>query len=219
MHSLPQAVIFDMDGLMLDTEQLAYSVLTRTVTDLGGDGFPLEVYRKLVGRSAEAVAAIISENMGEAFPVQEILPVWRENYRKTVEECPLPVKPGIFELLEFLEQNHVRRAVATSTALPLTTQKLKKVGLFSHFESFATADKVPAGKPAPDVYLLALRQLDLSVEHCLALEDSPNGVRAAHAAGLRVVMVPDMIAPTPELEAMAHNILPSLNHVRSWLSE
>jgi len=216
MHSYPSAVIFDMDGLMIDTERLAFEVICQTAETFNLS-FPLRVYKKLIGRSTTESVHIVKEEMGEDFPFEKVFPVWSANYLKRVQEGPLPVKEGLYELFDYLESKNIRKVVATSTAMPLAEIKLKKINAWDRFESVATADQVAKGKPAPDVYKLALKNLGLKASECMALEDSPNGIRAAYAAKIPVLMIPDILQPTDELIDKSEDVLPSLKSVGGYI--
>ena len=119
----------------------------------------------------------------------------------------------MLECLESLKKKRLRLAVASSTRWESVQRQLKNAGIFDYFETITTGDKVLHSKPAPDIYLKSLDSLSLSAADCIAVEDSPNGVRAAVAAGIRCVMVPDQIQPDSEMQKSAWKIIKSLNEL------
>ena len=129
------------------------------------------------------------------------------------------LRPGVFELLDFLKAQGIPCAVATSTirqdALPL----LEGTGIFPYLKDAVYGDMVPCGKPAPDIFLLGARRLGAGPGRCLVLEDSPNGIRAAHRAGMIPVMIPDLVLPDKEIRALARAVLDSLSEVPSFIRE
>ena len=126
-------------------------------------------------------------------------------------------RPGIVELLQWLVARGIPRAVATSTRRPLAMRKLEAAGLLPYFDAVCTSSDVPRPKPAPDVYLLAARTLAVDPACCLVLEDSPTGVRAALAAGMTPVQVPDLLEPDEDVRALAHRIVASLGDAQRLL--
>ena len=129
----------------------------------------------------------------------------------------VPHRPGIVELLDWLEARDIPRAVATSTKRPLALRKLRAARLLDRFDAVCTSSDVAQPKPAPDVYLLAAERLGVAPADCLVLEDSPTGVRAALAAGMTPVQVPDMLLPDGEVRALRHRIVGSLGEAQRLL--
>ena len=175
---LPQAVIFDMDGLMLDSERALLGCLAQAGADAGHD-LPEDLLLSLIGSSDAVTRQIIASRVG-AESVDALL---RDSYARYdgIVAGGVPHRPGIIDLLDTLAAHGVPRAVATSTRRPLALRKLETAGLLPYFEHVATSSDVAPAKPAPDIYLLAAHKLGIAPRHCLALEDSPTGVRAALA--------------------------------------
>ena len=208
---LPQAVIFDMDGLMLDSERALLGCLAQAGADAGHD-LPEDLLLSLIGSSDAVTRQIIASRVG-AESVDALL---RDSYARYdgIVAGGVPHRPGIIDLLDTLAAHGVPRAVATSTRRPLALRKLETAGLLPYFEHVATSSDVAHAKPAPDIYLLAAHKLGIAPRHCLALEDSPTGVRAALAAGMTVIQIPDLLEPDETVRALGHAIAGSLHDVR-----
>jgi len=204
---LPQAVIFDMDGLMLDSERAITRCLARAATEQGHD-IERGYWLRMVGTGDAACRAMLAERIGEAAS-RSLLDRCHALYDEIVE-AGVPLRPGIRELLDLLVARGIPRAVATSTKRPLALRKLAAADLLRRFDTVCTSSDVEHPKPAPDIYLLAANRLRVEPGQCLVLEDSPTGVRAALAAGMTPIQVPDMLAPDEEVRALGHRIVASL---------
>ena len=204
------AVLFDMDGLMLDTERMARVAWKRALLERG---FPIDdaTYLRLVGRTVHDAQVILSEIFGPELPFQEIFDLRQSYYDLDIEQNGIPVKPGLFELLDYLETNLIPKAVASSTPTWFAHHKLARAGIDSRFLAIVCGDMVSRGKPFPDLFLEAARQIDAAPQDCVVFEDSEAGVLAAHRAGMLPVMVPDLKQPVPEIREMAYRVLSSLN--------
>jgi HAD superfamily hydrolase (TIGR01509 family) len=214
----PQAILFDMDGLMLDSECLYQKSWKIAAAELG---YALDeaLYLSLVGRSnAEAEKAFV-QVFGADFPVDDFNQRWDQHWHTLVEKQGIPLKPGLLELLDWVEIQGIPKAVGTSSNTAEAHLSLKSAGIFDRFAAIVTVDQVAAGKPAPDIFLEAARRLDTPPEQCLVLEDSNAGVQAAQTAGMAVLMVPDLQTPTVESEAIALQVFTSLHDVRTWLTK
>lgn len=210
-----QAVIFDMDGLMLDTERLAQEAWQQAGTDLGYD-LPDEIYRQAIGRTAPATEAIFRAHFGQDSPFEAIYERKQQYYHTAIAEGRVALKPGLLELLDLIDARGLPKAVATSTARPLALQKLQATHLLERFPHIVCGDEIANGKPAPDIFLAAAAKLQIEPAHCLVLEDSHAGIRAAHAAGMLPVHIPDLVPSTAEISALVHRTVDSLYAVRSF---
>jgi len=213
---LIQAVIFDMDGLMLDTERIAQIAWQRAGTELGYT-LPDEIYLQAVGRTAPATEAIFRGHMGQEAPFDAIYQRKQHYYHAAIEEGQVPLKAGLLDLLDLLDELPLPKAVATSTARPLAEQKLRATGLRERFPFIVCGNEVPNGKPAPDIFLAAAAKLQVTPAHCLVLEDSPAGIRAAHAAGMLAVHIPDLIPTSDEIAEIAYAIVADLHAIPTLL--
>jgi len=203
----PQAVIFDMDGLMLDSERAIIGCLVRAAAAQEA-GIEPDYWLRMIGHGDAACRTMLAERIGEA-PARALLAQGHGYYREAVA-AGLPLRPGIVELLEMLIAHDMPRAVATSTLRELALRKLDMADLLRRFDAVCTGSDVAHPKPAPDIYLLAAQKLGVPPAHCLVLEDSPIGVRAALAAGMTPIQVPDLLPPDDEARALGHRIVASL---------
>ena len=211
---VPAAVIFDMDGLMLDSERAIIGCLAEAAHELGHD-LPEVLWLSMVGHSEAVCRHLLDEAVGEARR-DLILQRSRALYDAIVA-AGMPHRPGIIGILEFLRARGIPRAVATSTRRPLALRKLEASQLLPYFDAVCTSSDVEHPKPAPDVYLLAARTLGIDPVQCLVLEDSPTGVRAALAAGMYPIQIPDLLEPDDAVRALGHAILPSLHDAQALL--
>ena len=215
--SRPDAVIFDMDGLMLDTEPLAARAWGEAAAGLGV-GFDMALAQAMIGRNFADCSAMLRAHYAAPYPVDALLTGWHAAYDAIVEREGLAVKPGVHELLGWLEANAIKRAVATSTRRERAVSKLERTALLPRFHQIVGGDEVARGKPAPDIYVEAARRLSANAASCLVLEDSEPGVRAAFAAGMLPIMVPDLHPPSADLAALDLIVLPTLHDVLRHLT-
>jgi HAD superfamily hydrolase (TIGR01509 family) len=206
----PRAVIFDMDGLLLDSEPL-YRVTWQTAAAELGCPIDDELYTRFVGRGNDESERILLERFGDAFPFDEFRVRWRRDWDERLARAPLARKPGAMELLDLLDARAIPKALATSTPRSIALRCLGD--LATRFVVIVCGDEVEHSKPSPDLFLLISHRLGLTPERCLALEDSEAGVRAARAARMEVIIVPDLIEPSAEIAAMALHVCRSLNDV------
>ena len=201
MMSTVKAVIFDMDGLLLDTEKLLIRFWIQAANEAG---FPMTLEHALSIRSLHRSYAVpyLQGIFGEGFDYFKIRGRRMELISDYLSEHPLELKKGAVELLGFLNENSLLTAVATATDHERTREYLTRVGIFDKFDRIVCATMVERGKPSPDIYIYAAEQLGLKPFECMALEDSPNGVKSAVSAGCRTVMVPDLTEPDGELEGL-----------------
>jgi HAD superfamily hydrolase (TIGR01509 family) len=208
-------VVFDMDGLLVDTETLVRDVMLEAAPAFGGE-LPLEVFLQMVGLPSVDSDAIALAHFGDAFPLEAY---YEEVARRVHAVCEMGValKAGVVELLDHLEAADIPRAIATSSGHATVTRTLTPSGLIPRFNAIIAAGDYPRGKPNPDPFLAAAASLGVDPAHCLALEDSHNGVRAAHAAGMMTVMVPDLLEATEEMHAKCVAVAETLHHVVEML--
>jgi HAD superfamily hydrolase (TIGR01509 family) len=198
-----------MDGLMLDTQRMATDAWKRAAKEFG---FILtdELNLKLMGRTVKDSNAILISELGAGFPVEDCRHLAMEILSEEISKKGIPVKPGLWPLLDYLEEKSINIAVATSTPRKLTVQSLRLTNLINHFQIILTGDEVPNGKPSPDIFLAASELIKTPPANCVVLEDSFSGIRAAYAAKMIPIMVPDLLEPTDEMKSLAHAVVPSL---------
>ena len=212
---LPEAVVFDMDGLMLDSERAINECMARAASDLGHE-LPASLWLQMIGGGDGLCRRLLADRIGADATVE--LLARAEAMYDVVADAGIDHRPGIVDLLDWLVARGIPRAVATSTRRPLAMRKLAAAGLLPYFDAVCTSSDVAAPKPAPDVYLLAASKLGIEPARCLVLEDSPTGVRAALAAGMTPVQVPDMLEPDAAARALGHRIVASLGDAQRLLA-
>lgn len=202
MTKLPiEGVVFDVDGVLFDTERLMHQIWHEVGAKMGWPQ-PGQDYLEFVGNGRSVIFEKMLAFYGPDFPKEDFLTTCSQTLQDRVERDGVPLKPGVREILEFLNQKNIPIAIATSTAMRRTGKRMELTGLSPYFSAMITGDQVTHGKPDPEIYLLACKALGTDPTRTLAVEDSRNGILSASAAGMPTVMIPDMIPPTPELEAL-----------------
>lgn len=207
-----EAVLFDMDGLMFDTERMYQKAWLQAGRQMGVPMEP-EIVDRLRGRNREGCARVCREAFGEDFDFDAMRTACRALMARWIEEDGLPVKPGLYELLAELERRGIPAVLATSTTRDSAWSHLQRAKVDRYFLGAVCGDEVSHSKPDPEVFLKAAALAGRDPARCMVLEDSPAGVRAGAAAGCFTVMVPDLTAPDEELKKLADEILPGLRDV------
>jgi HAD superfamily hydrolase (TIGR01509 family) len=206
------AVIFDMDGLMLDSERIYRQIFNRAAADCDFE-FPASLHETLLGRTVVDMKRIVRGILKNDDLFDRFMDRNHHYHDVCFAEAP-PIKRGLHELLDFLEARKIPKVVATSTPRNAALGRLAKCGLLNRFASISCGDEVVHGKPAPDLFLLAASRIPAQPTQCVVLEDSEAGVTGAHAAGMTVCMVPDLKQPTDDIRQRAQGVYESLVHVR-----
>jgi HAD superfamily hydrolase (TIGR01509 family) len=212
----PKAVIFDLDGLLIDSETLFFDAMT-VVAPRFGVVMDMSRFRTLVGLPRLAHNQKLIEHYGADFPVQDFTAAVYAHINEG-REAVAALKGGVNELLDALEASAVSRALCTSSGRPWVDRHFEAHALAARFNAVITRGDYVNGKPSPEPYLKAAAALGVDPLDCLALEDSHNGVRAAHAAGMMTVMIPDMLEPDAEMQAKTIHIARSLHEVAALFS-
>lgn len=212
-----ELVVFDVDGLMLDTESVWKEAFDKAgnkygISDLGDTLFPL-----LIGKRLEDEQELLDRLLPSDIQDQ-VLNDWRHMGLSSLEK-EVPVKPGLNEILDFLEQHHIKMAVATTTRRELTEERLKRVGVYDRFDYVLCGDEVINRKPDPEIYLSVLKKMDTDARNALVLEDSVVGVEAAYRAGIDCIQVPDIIAPTDVQKKQTVYTAKDLMEARDYIKE
>lgn len=213
-----KGVIFDMDGLLIDTEKLYLRYWKQAAADFGYDMRDEHVFAI---RSLARKFSIpkLKGFFGEGFPTEAVRTRRTELINAHIEANGIELKKGIFELLDFLENLGMKLAVATATPRERTDMYLEKIGEKERFSAVICGDMVINGKPDPEIYLTAAKCLGLPPEECAAFEDSPNGLRSARAAGCKVIMIPDMTQPEPDDKPYYDAVYSSLDKAAAFFEE
>ncbi|MBO0422765.1 HAD family hydrolase [Enterococcus plantarum] len=213
-------VIFDMDGLLFDTE-LIYYQSTQKIADAMNFPYSKEVYLQFLGVSDEEV----QENYHRIYKefgkekVDEFIQRSYDDTYQVFEAGKVPLKEGVLELLDFLDQQDIPRIVASSNVRPAIELLLDGAGIKDRFSGIVSAEDVTRAKPDPQIFRKALASLGTKADNTLIFEDSFHGVTAADAAGIPVIMVPDLLAPTDEIREKTLEIFESLTQVPAYLKK
>ncbi len=208
------AVIFDMDGLLIDTERVVRDVMFDVARDTGRE-LPLEVFLSMVGLPDHASRAISADHFGEDFD-NDAFEVEVSRRIRAELTVGATLKTGVVELLDLLGAMGLPCAVATSSSHETARRHLAPI--WARFATVVAAGDYACGKPNPDPFLVAAHRLAVDPRSCLALEDSHNGVRAAHAAGMMTIMVPDLLDATEEMRGLCVVVASTLHDVREMLA-
>ena len=208
----PKALVFDMDGLLLDTEKIARDGFMAACRSVGVEPDP-DVYLRTIGTRSPNTRRILVEGHGEDFPIDAVVEAWNERFRqREANGEPLPVKPGAAAILEAAAELELPCALVTSSSDPGAGERMHRVGLLHRFALRITGDKVANPKPHPEPFLKAAAGLGMEPAHCWAFEDSPNGIRSAAGAGMKVFQIPDLIPPDQALtRRLGVRVLPDLH--------
>ena len=210
-----EAIVFDMDGLLLDSERIVLDAFL-LVCEHFELGDRTELLKQCIGTNRDYTRARMTEAFGSGVDFDEFQNIWTLKHEEIVGDDAMPLMDGARELLDLIQQLDIPRAVATSTRSAQALDRLEKADLLHYFEFVVGGDQVTNSKPDPEIYLAATQKLGCNPTSCLAFEDSENGVRAALGAGLRVIQVPDLVAPSANVRALGHTILASLRDVPGY---
>ena len=220
-----KGVLFDMDGVMFDTEQMGLDIWAQLGKQHGFE-MPHEVWLSVLGLRFEEIAQVIQESLGPSFPFWAY---WEELKRiidRQISLHGMPKKPGLVPLLDYLKEQGYRFTVATSTLRSRVENYMNAAGVRAYFGEIVCGDMVKRSKPAPDIYEKAAQTIGLLPEECIALEDSPRGILSAYRAGVHPVFIPDLLTIDQETESLLYakvsslfDIIPLLARERSTAEE
>ncbi len=213
-----EAVVFDMDGVLFDTERICTEAWreeakSRNIGDIE------KAIKSCVGLNFTDTKAFFEKEYGRDFPFEEFHENWGKRFKDRIEKEGLPIKTGVREILTYLKAAGYAVALASSTNKKNIMEHLTKTGLMCYFEEIIGGDMVKHSKPQPDIYLLACQALNVDPRNTIAIEDSPNGIKSAYAAGMKPIMVPDLITPTPDLESLLYAKCDNLLEVKELIQK
>lgn len=211
-------IVFDMDGVLIDTEALILKIWKEVARKAGIENVE-HTLRQCIGITAPETRAVFLRAYGEDFPYEKYVAQASEAFHAHIREKGLPVKPGVYELFEFLKENHFRIGLASSTGEAAVRSEMESIGLLPYFHVVVCGDMVSHSKPHPEIYQKACTLLGVSPSHCFAVEDSPYGIRSSHDAGMKPIMVPDLVEPDGEISRLYYRKFDSLLEVRDFLRE
>lgn len=212
-----KSIIFDMDGILFDTEIMstkAWLILAKernlgNIDDLTND---------CIGRNRTDIVMQFKKKFGEDFDAQEFLTTGREIMQGWIDKDGLPLMKGTVEILKYLKENGYTVGVASSSSTKTVESHMKISGLRDYFQVIIGGDQVTLSKPKPDIYLKACTAIQMPPDQVIAVEDSPNGIRAAYAAGMKPIMIPDLVEPDAEITKLLYKKYDSLLELRDALA-
>lgn len=196
-----KGIIFDMDGLMFNTELLGYKKMLEITKDFNYN-LPTFVLDKTIGVNKKTAISIFKKYLEKDFPAEEILIKKRLAVNDYLEKHGVPIKLGLIELLNYLDGKNIKKAVATSSYRKITENVLKKSNVYDRFDNIICGDEVKESKPSPEIFLKALEKLKLTANEVIILEDSRIGILAAHRAKIKSIMIPDILPPDEETKKL-----------------
>ncbi|MFQ6792020.1 MAG: HAD family hydrolase [Thomasclavelia sp.] len=211
-----EAVIFDMDGLMIDSERVTFEGYQHV---LKKDNLTMseETYKTLLGKTVKAVYELFANDYGKQYDVDRVIKEVHQYIADRFENDGVPLKKGLLELLKYLKENNYKTIVATSSHRSRVDLILKQAKITEYFDDSICGDEVTHGKPDPEVFLKACQKLNVSPDKALVLEDSESGINAAYNAKIKVIGIPDMKYPDEKYVQMTYSIMNDLLEVRDFL--
>ena len=175
-----------------------------------------EVFIRCIGTNSARTQEIVYEHYGKDFPYEKFSGESSVLFHEIADTEGIPVKPGAAELLKYLSENKVPLGLASSTRLAVVTQELQAAGLYDYFQVVVGGDLLKNSKPAPDIYLMTCGRMGVVPENTYAIEDSYNGIRSAHSAGMRPIMVPDLLPATEEMRDLSVAVFADLFEAKTY---
>ena len=209
-------IVFDMDGVLFDTQRIYYRTWFDVADRLGLSDIT-EPAKACIGTNRNYQYDVLKKYYGEYFPLQEFYSINDRLYTEYVEANGVPLKEGTIEILEFLKADNAKVAIASSSRKQMIENHLSRHNMIGYFDEIVGGDMVEHSKPSPDIYLKACQVLGFDPSDCYAVEDSYNGLRAAYSAGLKPVMVPDMQPYNEEIAKIVFKKFDSLTDLRKYL--
>lgn len=212
-----EAVVFDMDGTLIDSEAVFRTALFNACSDMGFE-MTQATHMRILGGTAENTRRVLADAFGDKFPFEEFYDRCTVHIETELVRTPMRPKRGATDLIRYLDETGIPMAVATSSRMIHASEHLGAVGLLPFFRTLVTRDDVMNPKPHPEPYLTAAERLGVDPVRCLAFEDSATGARAAVAAGMRTILVPDMHRPGRDIADLCALVLDDLTHAHTHLA-
>ena len=213
-----ELIIFDMDGLMFDTEKISF-VSWRQAAVQYGYQIDDEIFQTTIGANLSRTKEIYLNHFGNSFPIKEIINDRSRIAEEIIKSKGVPIKKGLYDLLDYLNQSTIKKAVATSTSRKRALDLLKMANIDKCFDYILCGDEIERSKPDPEIYIKVSDKLACSPEKCLVLEDSETGITAAYLAGMLPIMIPDMKEPDDKIQSLLFKKMNSLLDVKYFLEE
>jgi len=213
-----ELIIFDLDGLMFDSEKISF-ISWREAAMQYGYNIDDELFGKTIGGNISRAKEIYLNHFGNSFPIEEIINERAKISEEIVKSKGVPVKKGLYDLLDYLNQCNVKKAVASSGSRKRIINFLKIADIDKCFDYILCGDEIEKSKPDPEIFLKVCDKLECLPEKCLVLEDSESGIIAAYKAGMIPIMIPDIKEPTDETQALIFKKMNSLLDVKCFLEE
>lgn len=207
-----EAFIFDMDGLLLDTEKICWECFKKACSIYNYEP-DFERYKVCLGKKPETGDLHLAESFKGLIPFDKVKPEWSRIYHDAIENGPVPLKPGIINLLSKIRHLGKKTAVATSTDFKLAEKKLQRSNILHYFDTVTAGDMVTNSKPDPEIYLKTAALLGAEPSRCIAFEDSDAGATAAFKAGMKVIQIVDLLEPSAHVIEFGHTIIRSAEQI------
>ena len=211
-----KAVIFDMDGLMIDSERVTFEGYQHIMGQMGLT-ITSDFYKTLLGKPLKGIFQRFYDVYGNDFPIESVITDVHQYMAERFETEGVPLKAGLVELLKYCREKGYRTIVATSSNRNRVDKILKSADIEQYFDDSICGDEVTKGKPDPEVFLKSCMKLGVNTDEAVVLEDSEAGIQASYAAGIKVICVPDMKQPEPEYAQKTFMIVSDLSKVKDWL--
>ena len=211
-----KAIIFDMDGLMIDSERVTFECYQERLKDMNLT-MDEEFYKTLLGKPIKGIYQRFYDVYGNDFPIQNVIQDVHQLMAERFETEGVPVKKGLVELLHYLKDNNYKTIVATSSNRDRVDKILAQAKITEFFDDSICGDEVTKGKPNPEVFLKSCQKLGVNVDEAIVLEDSEAGIQASYDANIKVICIPDMKYPEKQYEEKTFKILKDLTEVTVYL--
>ena len=211
-----KAVIFDMDGLMIDSERVTFECYKEVLKEMNLT-MDEEFYKTLLGKPVKGIQQRFYDVYGNDFPIEDVMKKVHALIAEKFETEGVPVKKGLVSLLQYLKENSYKTIVATSSNRNRVDTILKQAGITDYFDDSICGDEVTKGKPDPEIFLKACQKLNVAADEAIVLEDSEAGIQASYDAHIKVICIPDMKYPEKQYEEKAASVLKDLGEVKTLL--